>query len=113
MEHRWGERLSLWADVRVHYCGESADGRVRDASLSGAYVETPLRLPSYCRIELEFHGVAIPACVVRQNATGVGVEWCEFAPSAIIRTLTRLAAVQHVRVIDVVPGDAVSQYHST
>lgn len=95
MEHRWGERVPL--GIRVRVSGNSAcigTGLLRDASVSGAFVQTELRLPQHAQLVLEIasgDGAAtveeVPASVVRHDPCGIGMEWREFAPRAILLLL--------------------------
>lgn len=96
MEHRLGTRVTTFLPVRViHARALLAFGRMLDASLSGAYIETSAPLPLFARIDVvcgqgfsdraECSGVA--AYVTRAGAHGVGVEWLEFAPPAIRRLM--------------------------
>jgi hypothetical protein len=85
MEHRWGQRMSCQARVRLSgSAGISGAGRVRDISSSGAFIETALDLPVYARIELlvlgnrsAAHAVELTATVARVDRDGIGIEWCE------------------------------------
>ena len=66
-------------------------GRIRDLSLSGAYIETGPHRMSAGALLVEFDGdcfgsggsYTLRAYVVRRVEAGVGVEWCEFAPESI------------------------------
>jgi hypothetical protein len=85
MEHRWGQRMPCRAVVRIsHDEHASVEGRMRDISSSGAFIETKADIPVYTRITLwvlgnesAAHAVEIPATVVRTDRDGIGVEWCE------------------------------------
>ena len=85
MEHRWGQRLPCRARVKILAGpGIEGEGRVRDISSSGAFIETPLEIPIHSQITLTVTGnesqdraVDIPAVVVRAAHAGVGIEWCE------------------------------------
>ncbi len=90
MEHRWGRRTSLWTAVQLRSDRGGGNGRVRDASASGAFVETLLRVNAGSRVEIEFRGAWIAASVVRSEGDGLGLEWHEFAPPPIVETLERL-----------------------
>jgi hypothetical protein len=90
MEHRWGRRTALWTPVQLRCEAGPARGRVRDASASGAFIETELRVEAGSRIEIEFRGAWIAACVIRIDAEGFALEWFEFAPPAIVETLDRI-----------------------
>jgi hypothetical protein len=89
MEHRWGERALLDQPVRLDARpGLIAVGRLRNASLSGGYVETAAIVPLGTRLHVELEWIywkraehfRIPAYVVRADENGFGLEWCEFAP---------------------------------
>jgi hypothetical protein len=85
MEHRWGQRMPCRARVQISaVTGLNGEGRVRDISSSGAFIETELDLGSYARVNLVVLGnesasqpVEITATVTRVARSGVGVEWCE------------------------------------
>ena len=92
MEHRLGTRVTTFLAVRIVQArAVLAFGRMLNASLSGAYIETSAPLPLLSRIDVvcgqscsdraECSGVA--AYVTRVGSNGVGVEWLEFAPAAI------------------------------
>jgi hypothetical protein len=92
MERRWGNRLVSNELVRVtrdrHVLGFA---RLQEVSLSGAFLKAAWHLPSLTRICLHVphggnrHGTArVEAFVVRQGNEGLGVEWCDFAPPAIV-----------------------------
>jgi hypothetical protein len=87
MEHRWGERFPVRAAVRLHCAKWDAAGYLKDASLSGAFVHTRLLVAPWTQVEIALLGVRIEAYVVRVTADGLGVEWAEFAPSAIRKLL--------------------------
>jgi hypothetical protein len=97
MEHRWGQRVPVDMDVRlVARPSAIGAGRLRDISVSGAFVQTRLTVPLLARIHVEVtlnlrHGAEthdIPAYVVRSGADGVGIEWCELAPDAVVHILS-------------------------
>jgi hypothetical protein len=95
MEHRWGERVRVNLPVYVSagaYTG--FDGCMKNLSLSGALmnsdwdlrlhslIEVHIQLPPSPRVDI------IKAQVSRKLKEGVGIEWCEFAPT-IIKDLLR------------------------
>jgi hypothetical protein len=96
MERRWGNRVQLDERVRI-----TRDGAVigfatlHEASISGAFVRTPLLVRNLARIELELAPSGArkdpqrcaEAFVVRQCPDGFGVEWCEFGPPTIVELL--------------------------
>jgi len=81
MEHRFGQRFRCGTAVRVSTDGSAGDGRLVNVSLSGAYVQARLDLPLFALLDITAERadrkVELRACVVRRDATGVGVEWCE------------------------------------
>jgi len=95
MEHRWGERTSIARTVRLSSlpCAIGA-GRFRDVSMSGAFVETRLLVPLLACVHIEFDlpsrpdkRYSIPGYVMRQDENGIGIEWIELAPFAVLELL--------------------------
>jgi hypothetical protein len=88
MEHRWGTRVAIDLPVRISTEGLTGTGVLRNVSASGAFIETALPLAVLTMVRI--HIPRDEACgtshkdawcfVVRQEARGVGVEWCEAAP---------------------------------
>ncbi|MGH8316716.1 MAG: PilZ domain-containing protein [Steroidobacteraceae bacterium] len=98
MEHRWGTRHSL--DVSVRLDGRPqllTFARLKNASASGAYVETRSGPAMLSRVWVEIDGHLhcrndfnrVAAYVVRKDEQGVGLEWCDFAPRAILALIER------------------------
>jgi hypothetical protein len=93
MEHRWGKRLNVSAEVRLFVAGlpTPLPGCILNVSASGAFIDTRLRpqLLQCMQVEIRMptatdtEVIRIRACVIRRTATGVGVEWCEGLPFAI------------------------------
>src|SRR5271163_4944111 len=101
MEHRWGERLAI--DLAIRVAGKPYNvrgGRLVDLSASGAFITgcTDLRLLSRVQIALALpyrltHPTPmVAAYVARKGKDGVGVEWCEYAPQAVLELLRYAAA---------------------
>jgi hypothetical protein len=93
MEHRWGQRRVADLTVRFVVMPCTIDiGRLTNISASGAFLETvqPLRhltlvyLQPIDQPSLKGAGL-IAATVIRHEATGFGLEWCETA--AAVRQL--------------------------
>jgi hypothetical protein len=96
MEHRWGERVTLDCPVRLEFQhGPGTEGRLRNASISGALIDTAARLPMYTMVNVvipaasavRLRTVELPACVVRTAPDGVAVEWRDMAVSTLIALL--------------------------
>jgi hypothetical protein len=83
MEHRFGQRFRCGTTVRLSAGdGITGQGRLANVSLSGAYLETSLPLPLFATVEVASEtggraGVELLGSVVRKDARGVGIEWCE------------------------------------
>lgn len=101
MEHRWGIRRTLNIGVTLYVESKVPSlGRLLNASSSGAYLATSVTLPLMARVhvalgwdEPQRNGRRrIAAHVVRTSAGGIGLEWQEFAPSAVIALINSLEA---------------------
>lgn len=83
MEHRWGERSAVNLPVRVMRPPAIIGwGRLRDVSVTGAFIETSLPLPPLTFVEVDLsvargRSCRVSGCVVRRTPEGVGIEWCE------------------------------------
>ena len=95
MEHRWGQRVTIGAPIKLRGAVFGwIPAQLRDVSISGAFVETPLALSPMTRVEVELrYGHAakrkIAAFVTRSDAQGIALEWRVLAPEAIIARLAR------------------------
>jgi hypothetical protein len=107
MEHRWGQRLSVEIPVRVSAHPFSLrHGRLRNLSVSGAFIELAADLRPLSRIQVALDhshharhdAPTVAAYVARKYKDGVGVEWCEFAPPAVALLLRSFTLRPHVRV---------------
>jgi hypothetical protein len=100
MEHRWGERIRVNLPVYVS-AGAIAgfDGCMKNLSLSGALMKSDWDLRLHSLIEVHITLPPSPrvdivkAQVSRKLKEGVGIEWCEFAPT-IIKDLLRSQLVR-------------------
>jgi hypothetical protein len=88
MEHRWGQRRQTNRSVLLKTQGGlAAQGHIRNVSLSGAFVVTPLPVPPLTRLLLFMtpdgsdrrNLQPVDAQVVRCTADGIAIEWREFA----------------------------------
>jgi hypothetical protein len=81
MEHRWGTRIDLDAPAELWTTeGIADDAWIRNASLSGAFVETTARVPLLSRIAIRAAarpGEWLDSCVVRVEASGLALEWLD------------------------------------
>jgi len=93
VEHRWGRRLDTSVDVSLfgHPCVVGR-GRIRNVSMTGAFVQTSLALPPLAQLDIELHSrlplgcetYRIAASVVRTSSDGLGIEWREPVPAGIV-----------------------------
>ena len=97
MEHRWGHRREISRAVHLGTrSGVAARGRISNVSISGAFVVSSLPASLYSYVEVRFTAMldgkrtrmAVEGQVVRKEAGGFGVEWCEFAPEAVRALVT-------------------------
>ena len=97
MEHRWGERLEVALPVRIRApFGLIGTGLVVNFSVSGAFIATTLPVALLSRVSVSFRfgrraarimqlgSSTFEAQVVRQNAAGFAVEWCEFGTEDVV-----------------------------
>jgi hypothetical protein len=85
MEHRWGYRFPTDIPVGITARGLNRHGRVRDVSVSGAFVVSSACVPLLSAIEIvadEEAGTSRPgrpvlAYVVRHAEDGFAIEWRE------------------------------------
>ena len=92
MEHRWGERVELDCPARLLLQdGTSEEGQVRNASISGALIDTDRDLPMYTSLSIRLmagrRAIELPACVVRVTRSGLAVEWRDMAVPTLIALL--------------------------
>jgi hypothetical protein len=99
LEHRWGARIRVNIPVRVETTTLPAgNALMKDLSLSGAFIksDSDLRLHTLVEVGIDLpppisRSAVIKAHVSRKLNEGVGIEWCDFAPS-IIKDLVRSAS---------------------
>lgn len=100
MEHRWGERVSFDCAVRLLLQdGASSDGWIRNASISGALIDTAAKLPTYTSLSVVLMSgqgsrrrmIELPACVVRFARGYIGVEWRDMAEPTLLGLLREAA----------------------
>jgi len=93
MEHRWGRRLAVDIPIRLRLPLLTAKrGRLTNVSLSGGFIATLVDVRILTRLMVDFDGprhsqtdaVTIAAYVARKTDDGLGIEWCEFAPAAVV-----------------------------
>ncbi len=97
IEHRRGQRVAAAMWVRLSSSGaELGMGNITNASISGAFLETALKLPVNATITLEavssagvaMQGLKMAARVARVDSRGLGIEWRVLATPQILSLLT-------------------------
>jgi hypothetical protein len=99
-ESRWGDRVNVNIPVQVSADAlAGVDGCMKNLSLSGALVKADVDLGLHSLIEVSIkmpstsrHAEALTAYVSRKVKEGVGIEWCEFAPS-VVKDLLRSPSI--------------------
>lgn len=95
---RFGSRVPFELGVRLSVDAQTlGQGTIRNASISGAQIETALELPLHTNlvVSLSIPGDesltarSLAACVVRIDPAGVGVEWRDIAGTDILDLLDR------------------------
>jgi len=101
MEHRLGSRHATDVDVYLRTWGStvSARGRLRDLSVSGAFISTLLPCQPLLHVTVQIvpegrprrSGPSFEGQIVRLGADGIGIEWAELQPELV----TQLVLIQH------------------
>jgi hypothetical protein len=96
MEHRWGHRREINRFVRLRMRnGLRGYGRIRDVSISGAWIATGLAAKLLSYVQVGFTAMQqgrkvvarVECLIVRIGNQGFGVEWCELGHPAVLATL--------------------------
>lgn len=91
-EQRWGARVPMHETAVLRIVqGQESPALLRDASLSGAFVETEHRPARFSRVAirpLEGSSEWIGAWVVRTDERGIGLEWIEPASREVVALLS-------------------------
>lgn len=88
---RWSRRIAADIPVQVAIDGSpTIHGNLKNLSLGGALLTADHALPLHAYVEVSIKSleighrvVTVIARVMRKLEGGAGVEWCEFAPSAV------------------------------
>lgn len=101
MEHRLGTRHAIDLEVYLRTWGStvSTRGRLKDLSVSGAFVATGLPCRPWLHVTAQIvlagqsrrNCVPVEGLIVRLAENGIGVEWDELQP----KLLTQFILVQH------------------
>jgi hypothetical protein len=111
-ETRFGKRIALELPINLDIGGRTVGrGLLRNASISGAFVDTLLELPVFTNLVVKRNRIGdeasgcyeLPACVVRRAPQGFAVEWRDMACPALIELLERCSGRRVVTVHDDLP----------
>jgi hypothetical protein len=100
MNHRWGQRITLEVPVRLEVDGRPMGrGLIRNASISGAFIETALELPAFSCLLVRLPAASddtptpegLAACMVRRVPGGIAVEWRDMECPQIVGLLKRIS----------------------
>jgi hypothetical protein len=92
-------------------------GRISNLSASGGFIAGTFSVRSLSQVQVSVvsasrlrEAILLPAYVSRKCSSGVGVEWCDFAPMAVtelLRAAASEAAGASVRFVapETAPGD--------
>jgi hypothetical protein len=102
MEHRWGERRPIDFVVKfVMMPATVGTGHIVNISSTGAFMRTQIILRHLSLLYLqpmespENENNQVGATVVRLDATGVGLEWCEYGAKTM-KYLPLATPLQHL-----------------
>jgi hypothetical protein len=116
MEHRWGTRVDLDVPAELLTAdGLSVDAAVKNASLSGAFVETNAKLPPLTRVSVNLPAPMdewLDACVVRVENKGLALEWLD-PGSRLLPTLLSLRRISRGDVLQTAPERIINAVGST
>jgi PilZ domain len=97
MEHRLGTRHAIDLEVYLRTWGStvSARGRLKDLSVSGAFVTTQLPCQPLLHVAVQIvpraqsrrNGISVEGLITRVAADGIGVEWDELQPELLTQFL--------------------------
>ena len=107
MEHRLGTRHATDLDVYLRTWGStvSARGRLRDVSVSGAFISTrlPCRPLLHVTVQIALAGRSrrnaplFEGQIVRVDQGGIGLEWAELQPELVARLVLSQHADEPMR----------------
>ena len=104
-EHRFGRRIPLEVPVKLMLYGHTmAQGLMREASISGAFIETALELPMFTNLVVVLMATdkaapgspELAACVIRRETAGLAVEWRDMACPTLVALLERVSGIRAV-----------------
>jgi hypothetical protein len=107
MEHRLGTRHTIDLEVFLRTWGStiSARGRLKDLSVSGAFVTTELPCQPLLHVAVQIvsrarsrrNCVPVEGLITRVAADGIGVEWDELQPELLASFILLERSDEHVR----------------
>jgi hypothetical protein len=102
MEHRWGQRVRLEVPVRLAVAGRAfGRGLLRNASISGALIESALELPIFSNLVVSIPSVGdLAASIVRCGPGMFAIEWRDMACPSIVALLERVTGLHATALLE-------------
>jgi len=102
MEHRWGQRITVEDPVILAVGGRTRGrGLLRNASISGALIETALELPVFSNLVVSVPNVGdLAASIVRRAPGRFAVEWRDMACPSIVALLERVTGQRAAALVE-------------
>ena len=102
MEHRWGQRITVEVPVILAVGGRTRGrGLLRNASISGALIETALELPVFSNLVVSVPNVGdLAASIVRRAPGRFAVEWRDMACPSIVALLERVTGQRAAALVE-------------
>jgi len=102
MEHRWGQRVTVEVPVRLEVGGRPLGrGILRNASISGALIESALELPVFSNLVVSIPAVGdLPASIVRCTAGRLAIEWRDMGCPSIVTLLERVTGQRATALVE-------------
>ena len=102
MEHRWGQRFTVELPVRLDAGGRALGrGVLRNASISGALIETALELSVFSNLVVSIPSVGdLAASVVRSAPGSFAIEWRDMSCPSIVALLERVTGQRATELVE-------------
>lgn len=102
MECRWGQRITIEVPVSLTVGGRTLGrGLLRNASISGALIETALELPVFSNLVVSLPTMGdLAASIVRCAPGRFAVEWRDMACPSIVALLERVTGKRATALVE-------------
>jgi hypothetical protein len=109
MEHRLGTRHAIDLEVYLRTWGStvSARGRLKDLSVSGAFIVTQLPCRQFLQVavqmvpagQLRRNCVPVEGLITRVTEEGIGIEWEELQPELLTQFVVVANSDEQLRIM--------------